>query len=314
MPNAVRPLPPLAIIAGPTACGKSALALALALADATRGVIINADSAQVYRDLRVVSARPDCDDEARAQHRLYGTRDGAVACSAADWAMDARAEIEALHRIGRLPVLVGGTGLYLRTLLDGIAPVPPIAEDVRARVRATDTATNHAALAAEDPAAAAALSLADTTRVARALEVVRSTGRSILYWRERREGGIGSVVRVVPRILLPPRDWLHARIDARFAAMLNGGGIEEIEALLARGLAPTLPVMNAIGVREIAALLQGRLTFEQATAAGQTATRQYAKRQVTWFRNQPPAGWPRIDGAPDVARIAADFAAAITSG
>ncbi len=307
MPNAL-PLPPVAIIAGPTACGKSALALALA--DATGGVVVNADSAQVYRDLAVVSARPDAAEQARAQHRLYGTRDGAEPCSAAAWAADARDEIAALHRAGRLPILVGGTGLYLRTLLDGIAPVPPIAPDIRAGVRAADNAANHQALTAEDPAAAAALSPADTTRVARALEVVRSTGLSILRWRERREGGIAHTVRVVPRILLPPRDWLHARIDARFAAMLDDGACDEVEALLARGLDPALPVMNAIGVREIADLLRGRASRDEARAAGQLATRRYAKRQTTWFRNQPPADWPRVEGVPDIARIAADFAAA----
>ncbi len=305
------PLPALAIIAGPTACGKSALALALA--EATGGVILNADSAQVYRDLRVVTARPGAADEARADHRLYGTRDGADACSAAAWAADARTEIDALHRAGRLPILVGGTGLYLRTLLGGIAPVPPIADDVRAAVRAADSATNHAALTTEDPAAAAALSPADTTRVARALEVVRSTGVSILRWRDRREGGLGHRVRVVPRILLPPRDWLYARIDARFAAMLDSGALE-VAALLARELDPALPVMNAIGVREIAGLLSGTATHPQALAAGQTATRQYAKRQTTWFRNQPPAGWLRIDGVPGLSRVAADFAAAIGKG
>lgn len=303
------PPPPVAIIAGPTASGKSALALALA--EATGGVILNADSAQVYRDLAVVSARPDAADEGRAEHRLYGTRDGADPCSAAAWAADARVEIDALHGAARLPILVGGTGLYLRTLLDGIAPVPPIAADIRAAVRAANAAANYAALAAEDPAAAAVLSPADTTRVARALEVVRSTGRSILDWRERREGGIGHRVRVVPRVLLPPRDRLYARIDTRFAAIMDGGGVEEVAALLARGLGPALPVMNAIGVREIAGLLRGISTRDEALAAGRLATRRYAKRQATWFRNQPPADWPRVEAMPDVGRIAADFADAV---
>lgn len=302
----------MAIIAGPTASGKSGLALALA--EATGGVILNADSAQVYTDLRIVTARPGATDEARAEHRLYGTRDGAEACSAATWAMDARAEIDALHAEDRLPILVGGTGLYLRTLLAGIAPIPPIDDAIRAEVRASPVAANHAALVAEDRQAAASLNPADTTRVARALEVVRSTGRSILHWREAREGGIGDDARIVARILLPPRPWLRDRVDARFSWMLDTGALEEVETLLSRNLDPALPVMNAIGVRELIGLSRGTLGRDAAMAAGQAATRQYAKRQATWFRNQPPAEWPRIDTAiapEDVPRIAADFAAEI---
>ena len=291
--------PPLALIAGPTASGKSALALALA--EKTNGVIVNADSAQVYQDLRIVSARPSVDEEARVPHRLYGYRDGAHACSAADWAEDARREIAAAHQAGRLPILVGGTGLYIRTLLNGIAPVPAIDPGVREAVRATTVEDAFAALAGEDPEAAARLRPSDTTRVQRALEVVRSTGRPLADWQQERHGGIEVGVALRPLLLLPPRDWLYARCDRRFEKMLSPEGLEEVRLLIARNLDPALPVMRAIGVREVAAFLAGALTRDQALEAGRTATRQYAKRQYTWFANQPPATWPRyraiLDGA-----------------
>ncbi|WP_431848714.1 tRNA (adenosine(37)-N6)-dimethylallyltransferase MiaA [Allosphingosinicella sp.] len=286
------PLPALALIAGPTASGKSALALALA--ERTGGVVINADSAQVYRDLRVLTARPSPEEEARAPHQLYGYRDGAEPCSAADWAADAKQAIAGAHAAGSLPILVGGTGLYIRTLLDGIAPVPPIDANVRAEVRALPVDEAHRALAREDPEAAARLRPTDTSRVARALEVIRSTSRALSEWHTEKVGGIGESVALRPLLLLPPRQWLYERCDRRFEAMLGDAGLEELRALLARGLDPALPVMRAIGVPEIAGLLLGDLTREQALAAGRTATRQYAKRQYTWFSRQPPAQWPRF--------------------
>lgn len=286
------PKPPVALIAGPTASGKSALALELA--EARNGIVINADSAQIYRDLPILSAAPSDADQARAEHRLYGVRDGAEPCSAADWAALARAEIDRAHRLGRLPILVGGTGLYLRTLLDGIAPVPPIDPAVRAAVRAHAVEDNRAELARLDPEAAARLNPADTTRIARALEVVKSTGQTLKAWQARREGGIGESIALSPLILLPPRDWLYLRCDQRFAAMVGAGAIEEVERLLARRLDPDLPVMRAIGVREIAAFLRGEIDREAMIAAGQQATRRYAKRQYTWFAHQPPADWPRF--------------------
>jgi tRNA dimethylallyltransferase len=286
------PKSPLALIAGPTASGKSALALALA--ERTGGTIINADSAQVYRDLRILSARPSPAEEARAPHRLYGYRDGALPCSAADWGGDAKAAIAEAWAARRLPILVGGTGLYIRTLLDGIAPVPPIDPAIRAEIRALPVAEAHAALTRDDPAAAARLNPTDTTRIARALEVVRATGHPLAYWQRERRGGIAAEVELRPVILLPPRDWLYARCDARFEAMLGDEGLEEVQRLLARQLDPALPVMRAIGVPEIAAWLRGELTPEQALAAGQTATRQYAKRQYTWFSRQPPPDWARF--------------------
>ena len=285
-------LPPLALIAGPTASGKSALALRLA--EERSGVVINADSTQVYRDLRIVSARPSAEEEARVPHRLYGTRDGADACSAAEWAADAKAAIAGAHDERQLPVLVGGTGLYLRTLLDGIAPVPDIDPDIRAAVRAMPVADAHAALSREDPPAAARIRRSDTTRTARALEVVRSTGRPLAEWQREKVGGISAEVSLAPLILLPPRDWLYARCDARFEKMFSNEGIEEVSSLLARNLPALAPVMRAIGVREIAAYLNGDLDRAAALEAGRTATRQYAKRQYTWFARQPPAPWPQF--------------------
>jgi tRNA dimethylallyltransferase len=300
-------LPPLALIAGPTASGKSALALALA--EARGGVVINADSAQVYRDLQILSARPTPAEEARAPHRLYGYRDGADPCSAADWAADARSAIDEAHDAGRLPILVGGTGLYLRTLLEGIAPIPPIDATIRAEVRAMTVEDSFRALQAEDPAAAARLGPTDTTRVARALEVVRSTGTTLADWQRAKSGGIGPTVSLSALVLIPPRPWLYARCDARFAAMIEGGGLAEAERLIARRLDPQLPVMRAIGVREAAAALDGSMDRDQALERGRIATRQYAKRQYTWFAHQPPKDWMRltdpIDGAQDVARALA---------
>ncbi|MEY2926323.1 MAG: tRNA delta(2)-isopentenylpyrophosphate transferase [Pseudomonadota bacterium] len=277
------------VIAGPTASGKSGLALALSrLVAAT---IINMDASQVYRDLRIVSARPSAAEEAEVPHRLFGVMDGAESCSAASWAAMARQAIAEAREVGRLPVLVGGTGLYLRTLLDGIAPVPEIDAAIRASVRAMPVADAYAALCVADPATP--LNPHDSTRIARALEVVRATGRTLTDWQQDRVGGIGDRVRIVPLILLPPRDWLRARCDLRFDQMLDNGGIAEVAALLARRLDANLPVMRAIGVAEIAAILADPCTRQAMVDQAKAATRQYAKRQYTWFRNQPPADWPR---------------------
>ena len=284
----------MALIAGPTASGKSALAVMLA--ERHNGTVINADSAQVYRDLRILSARPSVEEERRAPHRLFGHIDGAEDHNAARWAIEARAEIDAAHAQGRLPILVGGTGLYLRTLIDGIAPVPEIDPAIRAEVRALPVADTHAALMLADPAAAARLNPADTTRVARALEVVRSTGRSLAEWQATRIGGIGGRNALMPMILLPPRDWLHDRCDRRLATMFDGGAIPEVRALLDRDdVLINASVMRAIGVQEIAAMLTGETDYDTTLNLARAATRQYAKRQYTWFRNQPPATWPRMN-------------------
>lgn len=292
-PNKTAQLPPLALIAGPTASGKSDLAVRTALA-AGKAVVINADSAQVYADLAVLSARPTADEMRGVPHRLFGAWDGAEACSAADWAAAARVEIAAAHEQGALPILVGGTGLYIRTLLDGIAPVPAIDPAVRGAVRALPVDEAYAALTREDPARAAALGQNDTARIARALEVVRSTGRSLSAWQEARTGGIGHAISLRPLILIPERTWLYDRCNRRFAQMWHTGAIAEVKALLARHLDPDLPVMRAIGVAEVSDFLGGACSEAEAIAAGQQATRRYAKRQYTWLRHQPPTPWPRI--------------------
>ena len=284
--------PPVALIAGPTAGGKSELALRLA--EATGGAIVNADSAQIYRDLPILSAAPSEADQARAAHRLYGVLGGTQPCSAADWAELAKAEISRLHGENRLPILVGGTGLYLRTLLDGIAPIPPIDPEIRARVRGNGVAENLAELMPLDPVAATTLNPGDTTRIARALEVVKSTGKTLAEWQEHREGGIGGELELTALVLLPPRPWLYDRCDRRFATMVEQGALAEVAALLARQLDPNLPVMRAIGMRELGAHLRGEWSLDQAIAAGQQATRRYAKRQYTWFAHQPPPDWPRF--------------------
>jgi len=285
-------LPKVALIAGPTASGKSALALALA--QRANGTVINADSAQVYRDLRILSARPTEEEEQRAPHLLYGYRDGGDACSAADWAADARAAIREAQDAGKMPILVGGTGLYLRTLIEGIAPVPPIKPEIREQVRAMQVEETFAALEAEDGEAAQRLRRSDTARVARALEVVRSTGRTLSEWQKQKQGGIGAEITLSALILLPPRDWLTERCDRRFEAIMGPDGISEAERLLARRLSPILPVMRAIGVPQIAALIRGETDRDEALAAGKIATRQYAKRQYTWFNRQPPPAWTRF--------------------
>ncbi len=287
----------MALIAGPTASGKSDLAvdLALALENAGRpALVINADSAQVYADLQVLSARPSEDDMRGVPHRLFGAWDGAQPCSAADWAEAAKREIENAHLAEMVPILVGGTGLYIRTLLEGIAPIPAIDEAIRAEVRSLDAPALYQAVQAEDPAAAARLNAGDTQRLARALEVVRSTGRPLHGWQEKKVGGIGNAITLAPLVLLPDREWLYERCDRRFALMMENGAVEEVERLLARDLPEDLPVMRAIGVPQIASYLRGEPTRDEAIALGQQVTRNYAKRQYTWLRHQPPEEWTRL--------------------
>jgi tRNA dimethylallyltransferase len=292
----ISPVSPVALIAGPTASGKSAIALALAhrLSKAgRRGVIINADSAQVYADLRVLSARPSEDEMDGIEHRLFGAWDGAEACSAAAWSAQAKAEIADCHATGAVPILVGGTGLYLKVLLEGIAPIPPIDPDVRAMVRALPDDGAYRLLKLEDPLRAAELAPNDRQRIARALEVKRSTGVTLADWQIAKAGGISEEVTLHPLVLLPDRAWLYDRCDRRFEAMLQSGALAEVEALLARELDPNLPVMRAIGVPEIAAFLADKISRDAMISGGQQATRNYAKRQFTWFRRQPPEDWPR---------------------
>ncbi len=286
----------MALIAGPTASGKSDLAVRLAQALENQGrkaAVINCDSAQVYRDLKILSARPDESEMGGIAHHLFGEWDGATACSTAAWADAAKAKIAELHRQDAVPILVGGTGLYMRTLLDGISPIPPIDPEIRATIRAMDQTDARAALEQEDPEAAARLAPADVTRTARALEVIRSTGKPMVDWHGKQVGGIGDSVSLYPLILTPDREELYNRCDTRFEWMIDAGAVEEVEALVTRHLNPELPVMRAIGVREIAAWLKGDLSRGEMIAAGQLSTRQYAKRQFTWFRNQPPPEWLR---------------------
>lgn len=287
--------------------------MAVALAQIVpNAVVINSDASQVYADLAILSARPTAEEMAGIPHRLFGCIDGAEAYNAARWAADATGEIAQAHAAGALPILVGGTGLYLNTLLFGIAPVPAIDPDIRTAIRAMDVADAHAALTRDDPAAAARLHPADATRVARALEVVRSTGRPLADWQQAREGGIADAISVAPMILLPPRDWLRGRCDRRLVTMFERGAIEEAKALLARGLNPDLPAMRAIGVPQIARHLAGEIDRAEALDLAQAATRQYLKRQYTWFRNQLPAEWPRhteslsIDNITELAIILRD--------
>lgn len=292
----------VALIAGPTASGKTALALHLAK---TRDVtIINADSAQVYAALPVLSAQPTAEEMASAPHRLFGYLDGRTACSAARWASDAAVEVRAAHERGSLPVLVGGTGLYLSTLLDGIAPIPEVDAQLRANIRALDVAVAYARLEEMDPPMAEQLAPADGARITRALEVIESTGRSIADWRKEREGGIGNAIDLRPVLLLPPRDWLYARCDLRFEMMVEGGAVDEVRELLTQDLPSDAPLLRAIGVPEIAAMLAGETSETEAMERGKIATRQYAKRQYTWFRNQSAANWPRWKNEINVDNIA----------
>ncbi len=232
---------------------------------------------------------------AEAPHKLFGHVDGAVAYSAAAWAQDARRAIAATRAAWRIPLIVGGSGLYIRTLLDGIAPVPEIDPTIRAAVRGLPVEDAYALLVHEDSKAAARLHPTDRTRIARALEVVRSTGQPLAQWQEDKSGGIADEVRLLPLLLLPPREWLYARCDMRFDAMLENGGTDEVRTLLARGLDPDLPVMRAIGVREIADMIATPEAADDARVRAKIATRQFAKRQFTWFRNQSPADWVKID-------------------
>jgi tRNA dimethylallyltransferase len=278
------------LIAGPTASGKSALAIELALA--ANGIVINADSMQVYRDLRIITARPTLGDEARVPHRLYGHVDAAVNFSAGAWVGDAAKALEAAKAEGRLPIFIGGTGLYFKALTAGLSVVPPIPlevrEDVRARLERNGVEALHDELAASDPRAAERLNRRDRTRIARALEVVEATGRSLLDWHHEGQPPLLPRDSFRAVFLAPERDELYARIDARFEAMLGAGALKEVERLADRNLDPLLPAMKAHGVPALIRHLRGELSLEQAATIGRADTRHYAKRQFTWFRHQLP--------------------------
>lgn len=281
---------PVVVVGGPTASGKSALALALA--EEFGGTVINADSMQVYRELAVLTARPGPADLARAPHRLYGMLGVAERCSAARWRDLAMAEIAASHRAGRLPILAGGTGLYLKALLVGLSPIPDIPPAIRAaalaRVAALGAPALHAELGRRDPVMAARLQPADRQRLVRAWEVLEATGRSLADWQSEppRRGPEEPALAPIVFVLEPPRPALYAACDSRLAAMLAAGALDEVAALDRLGLAATLPALKAVGVPELLAHLRGELTLPDALAAAQQATRRYAKRQITWFRHQ----------------------------
>jgi tRNA dimethylallyltransferase len=303
------PNPRPILIAGPTASGKSELALALA--GRLGGTVINADSMQVYRELRILTARPTPEDEARAPHALYGFVSGAEAYSAGRYAADAAAAIAEAQDAGRVPIVVGGTGLYFKALLEGLSPIPAADPEVRAFWRAEAARRParelHALLTARDPEMAARLMPTDTQRIVRALEVLESTGRSLAAW--QREPGRPVLVEAetVRLLLLPDRAGHGALIDARFDAMLAAGALEEARALLAAGLSSALPIMRAHGVPALARHLQGAVSLEEAVAAAKSDTRQYAKRQLTWLRRNMIT-WMRVDAQEMERLVGRDFA------
>ncbi|MGJ4943425.1 tRNA (adenosine(37)-N6)-dimethylallyltransferase MiaA [Bradyrhizobium sp. HKCCYLS1011] len=278
------------LIAGPTASGKSALAFELA--EKIGGVVVNADSMQVYRDLRVLTARPAPEEEAQLPHRLYGHVDAAVNYSAGLYVTDAAKVLEEEVSAGRRLIFIGGTGLYFKALTRGLSAVPPVPEEIREAVRnrleRAGVEALHAELAQRDPEAAARLKPRDRTRIARALEVIEATGRPLADWHCEGQPPLLHEGAYQALFLAPGRETLYARIDARFDAMLKAGAIEEVERLAARGLDPLLPAMKAHGVPALIRYLKGELTLEEAAAIGKADTRHYAKRQFTWFRHQLP--------------------------
>jgi tRNA dimethylallyltransferase len=276
------------LIAGPTASGKSALALDLARA--LGGTVINTDSMQVYRDLRVLTARPTPQDEARAPHLLYGHSDAAVNYSAGMWVKDAAAVLAQVRGEGRVPIFIGGSGLYFKALTRGLSAVPPIPDDVRDSVRARlerdGPEALHRELALRDPVSAEKLKPRDRSRIARALEVVEGTGRPLPDWHHESLPPLLPPEQTVAVFLNPDRELLYRRIDARFEAMLDHGALDEVAALAARKLDPLLPAMKAHGVPALIKYLAGEISREEAVSIGQLDTRHYAKRQYTWFRHQ----------------------------
>ena len=274
------------LIAGPTASGKSALALRLA--EEIGGVIVNADSMQVYRELRVLTARPTPEEEARVPHRLYGIVSAAEAFSVGQWTERARAALEEAWASGRVPIVVGGTGLYFEALTKGLADIPDVPEAVRTETRALlaeeGAAGLYARLAERDPAGAARLRPSDPQRIARAWEVLTATGRPLAEWQRTPEPSpLAGGVRLV---LDPPRATLHARCDARLASMVEQGALEEVRALAALNVPPDRPAMRALGVPHFLRHVRGQMPLDRALADAQTATRRYVKRQSTWFRHR----------------------------
>ena len=288
------------LIAGPTASGKSALAMRLAAA--LDGVIVNADSMQVYRDLRILTARPSVEEERDFPHRMFGHVDAAENYSVARWLADAGREIARIEAEGRLPILVGGTGLYFRALTEGLSDIPPVPDDVRTALRAwaegRDPQEIHARLTEVDPETAARLRPTDPQRNLRALEVYTATGKPLSAFHASRSGMVLDIADCVAVFLEPDREVLRQRIDARFDAMMEAGAGDEVEALMLRGLDPALPAMRAHGVPGLIRAFRNEISVEEAIAIGKADTRRYAKRQHTWFRHQAPAfDWVRVEDA-----------------
>jgi len=282
--------PKVMVLVGPTAVGKTETVLHLAAALPVE--IVNADSMQVYRDLRVLTARPAPEEEAQLPHRLYGHVDAAVNYSAGLYVTDAAKVLDEVVCAGRRPIFIGGTGLYFKALTRGLSAVPPVPDEIREAVRdrlaRAGVEALHAELAQRDPEAAARLKPRDRTRIARALEVVDATGRPLADWHREGQPPLLRDGAYQALFLAPGRETLYARIDARFDAMLKAGAIEEVERLAARGLDPLLPAMKAHGVPALIRYLKGELTLGEAAAIGKADTRHYAKRQFTWFRHQLP--------------------------
>ena len=281
------------LLAGPTASGKSALALELA--ERFNGTLINADSMQVYRDLHVLTARPDPSETARAPHLLYGHVDGAINYSVGCWREDAASALNTVHKDGRLPIVIGGTGLYFKALEQGLADMPAVPEVVREAIREKaeplESEALHAWLALEDQETAARLRPSDRQRLIRALEIFAATGRSLSFWqREPHSPPLLDAARCLRLFLSPDRAGLYAKIDWRFDGMVAHGALEEVRSLAARDLDPALPVMRAHGVPGLIRHLKGEIGFDEAITSAKADTRHYAKRQFTWFRHQMP-GW-----------------------
>lgn len=291
------------LIAGPTASGKSALAMTLATK--LNGVVVNADSMQVYRDLRVITARPTVEEEAQCSHVMFGHVDAAVNYSVARWLDDVRQTVVELEADGRLPIIVGGTGLYFRALLEGLSDIPAVPDVLRAELRGWAEgrlpAEIHDRLAAIDPATAATLKPGDSQRNLRALEVFMATSKSMIDLRAARSGQVFGAAECRAFFLAPDRDVLRQRIDARFDLMLAGGALDEVRALMERGLDPALPAMRAHGVPALMRHLRGEISLAEAAAIGKADTRHYAKRQHTWFRHQAPSFmWVRPEQAEEL--------------
>ena len=292
------------LIAGPTASGKSSLALSLA--EKLGGEIVNADALQIYRDLRVLSARPSSEEERRVPHHLFGVADASEGWSVGRWLAAAVRVLQDIRERGRPAIVVGGTGLYFRALTQGLAQLPAVSPEARQAASARFDDVGETAFRTElrmlDPAAEARITPGDRQRLTRAMEVHAATGRALSDWQADAAPAFATDFRAL--LLEPPREALYARCDARFETMVQAGALEEVRALLARRLDPDFPAMKAVGVRELGAHLAGDLGLDEAIALGQQQTRRYAKRQLTWFRNQTP-DWPRAVSADEAGALQA---------